>query len=105
MTTDDAANKLKSEHEEGLVEAKDQGWDEATEVTTEQICSLKDLIYKAGYTFGLESAGISNDHELHAKTVLCPPRTFTAAVVDPNKGTIPADEEEWGDNDGEGLQP
>lgn len=90
---EEAIAKLKFEHEDALVKTEDQGWDEATYDVADQIRSLKDIIYEASYDFGLESAGIPNDHELHAKIVLCPPVAFIAAVLNPSE-VFPADEEE-----------
>lgn len=63
---------------------------------------LKDVIYNAGYDFGLESASIRSNHELHAKIVLCPPGAFIATVVNPCEA-FPAEEE--GNNVGENPQP
>lgn len=62
---------LKSEHEDVLVKAGHQGWDEATDAPADQIYKLKDVIYKVGYDFGLENPGIPTNHEFHSKDVLC----------------------------------
>lgn len=59
----------------------------------DQLRSIKDVIYRAGYDFGLVNAGISDNHELHSRTVLCLPRAFTAIVVNPCQA-LPADEED-----------
>lgn len=62
---------LKSEHEDVLVKAGHQGWDEATDAPADQIYKLKDVIYKVGYDFSLENPGIPSNHEFHSKDVLC----------------------------------
>lgn len=41
---DEAIDKLKSEHEDVIIKAGDQGWDKATNPAADQICGLKDII-------------------------------------------------------------
>lgn len=68
--------KLKKEHEDALIQAKVEGYEEAISDAADEVSGLKDTIYKAGYELGLDGANLPNDHELYKKVVLCPPGAF-----------------------------
>lgn len=74
---------MKSEHEDAIARAGDEGWNEATNVATEQLRGLKDTIFRASYELGLNSAGIPDDHELYNRAIFCPPGAFTTEVANP----------------------
>lgn len=92
---DEAIENLKSEDVDALTKAVDQIWDEPIDAIADQIHYLKDLIYKAGYSFSSESAGIPSDHELHAKIVLCPLGAFTYCYSCESRWGIPCRGGEW----------
>lgn len=76
-----ATGKLKLENEDAIVNVADEGWNKATNAVVDQIFTLKDKIFRAGYDLGLDSAGIPNDHELYNRVVLCALGAFVAEVV------------------------
>ena len=71
---------MKKEHDQALVDAKEEGYSEAIYEATDEVTSLKNIIYKAGYEYGLACAGLQDDHELYDKVVLAPPRLFVPAA-------------------------
>ena len=91
---EDTIAQLKSKHEDALVAAEDQGWDEATEAASAQIHKLQDTIYMAGFDFCMDCADLPVDHELRSKTVLCPPDVFTAAQAAKQNAVANQQEEE-----------
>ena len=69
--------RIQEERDLTLVEEKIAGYNEAMSEAADEIKAVQDQIYKGGYTFGLESAGLPREHELFEKVVLGPPGAFT----------------------------
>lgn len=67
---------LKEKHDLIIVNERTTGYNEALSEVVDEIGGLKDRIYRGGYKFGLENFGLSCDHELFKKVVLCLPRAF-----------------------------
>lgn len=56
---EECVDKLKQEHKDALVQARDEGYEEAISNDADEV---ENTIYRAGYEFGLDNVGISNDH-------------------------------------------
>ena len=52
------------------------------------------MIYKAGFDFCLDCAGLPIDHKLWSKIVLCPPDVFAAAQAAEQNATNRSEEED-----------
>lgn len=85
-------SSLQKKHDSVLVDERTHGYNEAIYEAAEKIRSVKDSIYKGGYEFGLETTGLSCDHELFGKVVLCPPGAFV--VSSPSESEEENEEEE-----------
>ena len=83
---------MKEEKDLALVEERTTGYNEALLDAADEIKAVEDQIYKGGYMFGLESAGLPREHELFEKVVLCPPGAF--AVPSSAESDEETDEEE-----------
>lgn len=70
---------LQERHDSALVDERTHGYNEAMEEAASDVGALKDHIYRGGYEFDLENAGIPRDHELFGKIVLCPPGAFSVS--------------------------
>lgn len=67
---EDHINALKSKHDDDLVTAKTQGWNDASSAAADEMMKIKEILYKAGHEFGLESAGVVEGDVLFVRTVL-----------------------------------
>lgn len=79
--TEERFEKLKKEHENALVQANDEGYEEVISGAADAVDGLKNKIYKVNYEYGLNCAGISDDHELYNREVLCPSRASTLQLT------------------------
>lgn len=90
--SEDNISELKSDHDDDLANDELQGWNDASSAAAEEIPKIKDMLYKAGYEFGLESARVLGGDELFETTMLCPPDLFATQSQRPNE--VQQDEEE-----------
>lgn len=58
------------------MDERTNNYNEAMAEASNDIKAVKDRIYTGGYEFGLESTGLTHDHDLFGKVVLCPLGAF-----------------------------
>lgn len=76
--------KLKKEHDQAVVDAREEGYDEAISGAADEVAELKNTICKARYGFSMDSIGLLDDHDLYMRVVVWPPGAFTLQPISNN---------------------
>lgn len=76
---------LQEKHDFVPMDERTHGYNEAVAKAADDVGALTDRIYRGGYEFGFKSVGVSRDHELFGKVILCLPGAFVVSSSSDSK--------------------